>query len=477
MKANLLKGSITYGAVTIFSRVAAIILIPILTRLLSPDEYGALSIIITVVQLANFIVTLEVAQAVTYFFTDRERADRNWYPATGFWFSLGLYIIFILLFLLFGSLISDHIAEMHIGKPMLVSGTLLLAANGVFLFVQNQLRLEFKSKQYAAVSIGYVILISVGAIFGALYFEQRSTGVILGQAIGAGIIDIIGVVLLWHRLKIGVNVQKLKQMLKFSLPLVPAGLLLLGGQQVPKLILSIYGNLEDVGIYGLASQIAGFAGLAILGVQTAITPSILANHHLEDTPKALGKLFEDFAIVSLLFCGFLSIYAHELVLVFSTSSYASAASYIPFISFSIALNSLYIFFPGKIIRGKSAAQLYASGGGFTVAVISGFVLTSLYGIWGAAVSTVLSALTFISIWYYISQKLYALPIHWFVILKAIVITLVVCIVAAFLLPSGFLWYSLLLKAGLLALFVYLIAKEKILLLWRRYLGPKSANGS
>lgn len=469
MKTNLLKGSFTYGAVTIFSRFAAVILIPILTRLLSLDEYGALNIVITAVQLATLIVTLEIAQAVTFFFTNRNETDRDFYPATGLWFSLALYLLFITLFLIFGGAVSEHIAEMHIGKTMLTSGAFLLAANGTFFFLQNQLRLEFKSKQYAAISIGYVLLTSLGAILGALFMEERSTGVILGQAIGAAIIDVIGIFVMWYRFRIGVNVAKLKQMLKFSLPLVPSGLLLLGGQQVPKFILSIYSNLEDVGIYGLASQIAGFAGLAILGVQTAITPSVLANHHHEDTPKTLGKLFEDFTIVALVFCCFLSIYAHELVLVFSTASYSEASAYVPFLSFSIALNSLYIFFPGKIIRGKSAFQLYASGGGFLVAVLAGLILIKFYGIKGAAISAVLSAATFISIWYYLSQKLYALPIQWFFVFKSVLLAIVACLVTTFLLPSGFYWYAILLKALVLGLFVFLVAKDRLMILWKKYI--------
>ncbi len=475
MTTSLLRGSFTYGAVTIFSRFAAIVLIPILTRLLSPDEYGALNIVITAVQLANLVVALEIAQAVTFFFTDRNQADRNLYPATGLWLSLLLYTAFIVLVLSFGTAISNRIAEMHIDKTLLVSGSFLLAANGIFFFLQNQLRLEFKSKQYAIISIGYVLLTSVGAILGAIFMEKKSTGVILGQATGAAIIDIIGILMMWYRFRIGINTGKLKQMLKFSLPLVPAGLLLLGGQQIPKFILSFYGSLEDVGIYGLATQIAGFAGLAILGVQTAITPSVLANHHLEETPPALGKLFEDFTVVALVFCCFLSIYASELVLIFSTASYEKAAAYVPFLSFSIALNSLYIFFPGKIIRGKSASQLFASGGGFLMAVVAGIVLIKLYGIKGAAISAVLSAATFITIWYYLSQKLYALPINWFLICKSVLLAVAACLVAAFLLPSGFYWYAILLKAILFLLFVYLVAKNKLMILWNKYVAPSVSN--
>ena len=264
--------------------------------------------------------------------------------------------------------------------------------------------------------------------------------------------------------------DKLREMLKFSLPLVPAGLLLLGGQQVPKFILSMYGNLEDVGIYGLAYQIAGFSALAVLGVQTAITPSVLANHHESETPKMLGRLFEGFTIVALLFCSFLSIFAHELVMVFSTSSYGRAANFVPFLAFAIALNNLYIFFPGKIIRGKSAAQLIASAGGFLVAIVAGLFLVRFDGVRGAALATLLSAATFFFIWCYISQKLYQLPVNWVKLLTATVFTAVVCAVGIFLIPAGITFYIILIKCGLLLLFSCVMAWDYISEWYKRYIG-------
>ncbi|MEO7483404.1 MAG: oligosaccharide flippase family protein, partial [Ferruginibacter sp.] len=328
--------------------------------------------------------------------------------------------------------------------------------------------LEFKSLGYALLSFGYILLTSGGAVIGALYFNHPAEGVILGQAMGAGLIDIIGIIVLWKRFKVGFHFRTFKSMVRFSLPLVPASFLLLGGQQLPKLILSVYGNLEDVGIYGLAVQIAGFAGLAVLGVQTAITPAVLVNHHKDETPGMLGKLFENFTTVSLMFCTFLSVFAKELILVFSTPAYARAANYVPLIAFSIALNSMYIFFPGKIIRGKSIAQLLASSGGFLAAVISGLILIKIDGIRGAAISTLFSAISFFFIWYKISQQLYYLPVNWFKISKSILLSIVVCCIGFFLISSGINFFSIALKCLILMLFTFLIARGNITKLWDRY---------
>ena len=473
MKINLLKGSFTYGAVTILSRVATIFLIPILTRILSPEEYGLLNMVITIVALANLFVTFEIAQAVTLYFNDLKRNNRDLYPSTAFVFSMTMYFFLLVFVFIFGNMILKmYNIEDSIGISILFYGAMLLSVNGIFFFIQNQLRLEFLTRKFATLTIGFVLLTSIGSLGGAILFKNKIEGVISGQVLGAAIIDVIGIVIFWEQFSKGFNAEKLKEMLKFSLPLVPSGLLMLGGQQIPKLILSKYGSLEDVGIFGLATQIAGFAGITVLGVQTAITPSILANHHIEETPKMLGKLFEKFAIIALIFCAFLSAFANELVVLFSAPSYSGAANFVPYLAFAIVLNSLYIFFPGKIINGKSIAQLLASGGSFLVAVVAGYFLVNFDGIRGAAVSSLLAAITFLSIWCYISQKLYKIPVNWYKIFKLTVFTIILCFVCIYLISFKISLVFLLSKGLILVVFVYIIAREHLLDAYNQFILKK-----
>ncbi len=471
MKTNLLKGGFTYGSVTIIARIASIVLIAVLTRLLSPAQYGTLNLALTVVSLANIFITLEVAQAVTYFYTNRNLAHRDLYPSSALWFSLAMYLVFFAIAALVGGLIFRTITGNDIGESIIINSALLLAANGTFLLVQNQLRLEFKSSAYALLTIIYVALTIFGAILGALLYRNSAKAVIFGQAAGATVADVIGIIMLWGSFRSGLDTTKLKQMLKYSLPLVPAGLLLIGGQQIPKFILSTYGSLADVGIYGLAYQIAGFSALAVLGVQTAITPSILSNHEKEETPRMLGDLFEGFVVVAFILCSALSIFSNELIMVFSSPNYAGAAKLVPILAFSIVLNAFYIFFPGKFIKGRSKAQLIPSIACFTVAIVAGIALVKIDAVRGAAIATLLSSISFFFIWCYISQKLYPLPINWKRILVMTVFTASFCAAGSLLLPSGLTFFIIILKCSSLLLFSFLIGRKQIIPLWNRYLKP------
>lgn len=470
MKINLLRGSLTYGAVTMLARIASILLIPILTRILSPEEYGTLSLVLTLVILANVLVTLEVAQGVTVRFAVCNAADRNLYPSTAIRFMLIMYLIFFIVISTFGDWISRLAFDGAIGVPVLMAGAMLVSSNGIFLLIQNQFRLELQSRGYAIVTLAFVALTSLGAIGGALYFHAPAEGAIWGQVSGAAIVDIVGVFMLRESFRGDFSTVKFREMLKYSLPIVPAGLLLLGGQQAPKFILNVYGSLEDVGIYGLAYQIAGFSALAVLGVQTAITPSILANHRDAETPKMLGRLFERFAIVALVLCVSLSIFSKEIVTIFSASSYRRAEEFVPYLAFAIALNCFYIFFPGKLIKAKSALQLIASSASFLVAIATGYLLIRFDGVRGAALSTLLSSATFFFVWCYTSQKLYRVPVDWLRMFKLTVLAAVTCYIGIFLIPTDNMFYSIAVKSALLLLLFGLVARDYFFEWLRRPVG-------
>lgn len=452
------------------ARIASILLIPILTRILSPEEYGTLSLVLTLVILANVLVTLEVAQGVTVRFAVCNAADRNLYPSTAIRFMLIMYLIFFIVISTFGDWISRLAFDGAIGVPVLMAGAMLVSSNGIFLLIQNQFRLELQSRGYAIVTLAFVALTSLGAIGGALYFHAPAEGAIWGQVSGAAIVDIVGVFMLRESFRGDFSTVKFREMLKYSLPIVPAGLLLLGGQQAPKFILNVYGSLEDVGIYGLAYQIAGFSALAVLGVQTAITPSILANHRDAETPKMLGRLFERFAIVALVLCVSLSIFSKEIVTIFSASSYRRAEEFVPYLAFAIALNCFYIFFPGKLIKAKSALQLIASSASFLVAIATGYLLIRFDGVRGAALSTLLSSATFFFVWCYTSQKLYRVPVDWLRMFKLTVLAAVTCYIGIFLIPTDNMFYSIAVKSALLLLLFGLVARDYFFEWLRRPVG-------
>ncbi len=60
----VLRDSLVYGLASVLSKGLAIFLLPLYTRVLSPGDYGAYDLLITLGALANVVVALEVAQGL-----------------------------------------------------------------------------------------------------------------------------------------------------------------------------------------------------------------------------------------------------------------------------------------------------------------------------------------------------------------------------------------------------------------------------
>ena len=86
--------------------------------------------------------------------------------------------------------------------------------------------------------------------------------------------------------------NQLRAMLRFSAPLVPAGLAVFISLYINRFALNHFGSLEDVGHFGIGSRIAGLVALLILGIQAALTPLVYQHYREPQTPGQIARLFD-----------------------------------------------------------------------------------------------------------------------------------------------------------------------------------------
>ncbi|MGB1409800.1 polysaccharide biosynthesis C-terminal domain-containing protein [Alloalcanivorax venustensis] len=208
------------------------------------------------------------------------------------------------------------------------------------------------------------------------------------------------------------DTRLLKKMLLFSAPLVPAGFLVFLNLYVNRLALNHFMSLEEVGVFGIASRIAGIAALLIIGIRAALTPLIYENHRRPETPGEIATLFGWFLAFAFPACLGLSVFAREAILVLAKPAYAEAASLVIYLAPAMLMSQMYIFAPGIAITKKTYWQFWLTLASASVSVIANLVLVPLAGVTGAAIATLASALVFFFGWVWISQRLYPVPYAW-----------------------------------------------------------------
>lgn len=409
----LLKDAFVYGIASICSRGLAIFLLPIYTRVLSAADYGAYDLLVSLVVLVNLVVALEVSQGLARFVgATSDPQEKLRYSSTAFFFSLLMYAGFCLASLIYSDVLCHALLG---GKEYLGAfriGVVFSAVNGIYFLLLNQFRWELRSKAYAIVSVFYACVTLLGAVSLCMVLGLGLDGVMAAQLIAALCSVALSGWLLRHSFARIFDFALLREMLAFSVPLVPAGFAIFISLYINRFALNYFASLDDVGMFGIGSRIAGLSVLLILGIQAALTPLVYQHYREPETPHQIARLFGWFVAVALAGCLFLALFARELLMLFATPEFLAGAALVALLAPALLLSQMYIFAPGIGIAKKTHWQLWITLLSAVVSVVANWLLVPLWGIWGAAFSTLLTSLVFFLSWLLLSQRLYRIPYAW-----------------------------------------------------------------
>lgn len=406
----VLRDSLVYGMASVISKGLAFFLLPLYTRVLSPGDYGAYDLLITLGALANLVVALEISQGLARYWADTPEAEaRKRLASTSLWFSGLMYMFFMLI----GFLAAPQLNTLIIGDTKYLNafrlGVGFITVNGIYYLLLNQFRWELRSKAYALTSVAYAILTVLFALIFCLWLNLGLEGVMLAQLLAALMVVLLCLWLLRKTFGWLFDAGQLRAMLHFSAPLVPAGLAVFISLYINRFALNHFGSLEDVGHFGIGSRIAGLAGLLIMGIQGALTPLVYQHYRDTQTPGQIARLFSWFMALALVGCLFLSLFARELLILLATPKYMSGAALVGVLAPALLLSQMYIFAPGIAIAKKTHWQLWVTLTSAAVSMAANWVLVPLWGIWGAALATLLTSMVFFGAWLSLSQLLYPIP--------------------------------------------------------------------
>ncbi|WP_422445180.1 MULTISPECIES: oligosaccharide flippase family protein [unclassified Endozoicomonas] len=408
-----LRDSLIYGLASILSRSLGLLLLPIYTRILEPQDYGVFDLITTAAVFINLVLALEIGQGLARYWN--EVASKNQQiilASTAWWFSVFFGLIFLIFSFYYSEKLNKLIFNYESYLSIFKTACIFLYLNCLFYILLNQLRWDMQSKKYAAVSfINAALIFTLGITF-SYYRNMGLLGIVTGQAFAALLSILLCLVLLRKSIILRLNFSKLVLMLKFSIPLVPAALATFITLYVNRLALNAYGSLDEIGIYGAASRLASVVAIMAFGVQSALTPLIYVNYKKARAPSDISSIFHVFLAVSLLLTLIMSVYASEILIIMVGHDYSGAVALIPYLTIGLLFSQLYPFFPGITIHKKTIWQLIVSILTATVSFILNYSLVPIYGMLGAAISMLVSYIFFLSFWVFLSQKLYPINIRW-----------------------------------------------------------------
>ncbi|HAS6349108.1 TPA: oligosaccharide flippase family protein [Vibrio vulnificus] len=390
---RFLKDSALYTLANLFTKGIAFIMLPVYLSYLSKAEYGVLDYITTVGLVLGVVVALEIAQAVIRFSSEAEN-DINAkakYINAGLIFTLGCYsVLMILVHLNLGS-----IALFLTEDPKNYKIASLSVFSYFALAIMYLTTVIYRSNLNAkAATLSSAIAAALTSLITYLLLSQFSMGlegVLWGVIIGQFSVAIINLFNLRTFWLITPSWVKLKEMLKFSSPLVISSLGVVFATFADRLMIKEMLDFAELGEYSVAARLAAGVTLLTVGFQSALAPLIYSQLNNPDTPRNLKKLFRYYAILGLVFILVTILISDPLIQLLAGEGYSKAPNILVVLCASIVLSSGYLFFPGLSVAKKTHVLAGVNVFSGVVNLILNLIFIPQFGIFGAAIATLISA--------------------------------------------------------------------------------------
>jgi len=453
---NLFKSSAAYTVGNLLNRAMFIVSMPVMTRYLSPNDYGILSLVNTVTGLLMTFYGLGVHDyGMRYYYEQNTNEGRKRL--------MGGLATFLILFALaasaglsfLGKFVSPILLKDVPFSPYMIIGiwscffasfetipdALFRVRDEPFLFVAVKL---VRSALTIALAIASVILLHRGA-------EGPLSASLLVSA--ASVLYF----LLYMKGKASPNLSMrlVKRALVFSLPILPllTGSFLL--EAADRLMLQYYLGLSVVAFYSVGSTLGMVLLMIAHSINTAWAPFYYDTARNAD-PREASRIFSFastyFAAV-ILFCALIPVVLrHEIILLLAPADYSPVIEIVPVIMAGAVLNSLYLFPLRAVFQQEKTSilpwMMFLALGvnvGLNVALIPPL------GMLGAALGTAGSGGAMLVCCLVVSQRLFPIP-YQYARLGKLLVAFAVCYGLSSLALAAPLAVSLLLRSFIISLF-------------------------
>ena len=185
--------------------------------------------------------------------------------------------------------------------------------------------------------------------------------------------------------------NRLREMLTYSIPLIPNALMWWLVDALNRPMMEKIVGLSGIGIYAVANKFPGLLSLINSSFMTSWQISVLDEFGKPNYNEFYNKIFR-LTVVSLsIFLIVITLSSETLIRLFATQDYYSAWKLIPLLTLGVLFSNVSGFVGCNFSATKeSKYYFYSSVWGAIIAIIFNIILIPFWGIWGAAITSLLS---------------------------------------------------------------------------------------
>lgn len=401
LKNVTIRNSLIFTIGNIVNAGVPFLLLPILTRYMTPEEYGMLAMYTIVLGVMNAFTGLSVHGAISreYFEFDKLTFSKYIFNCL---IILGVSTLFVSIVVFFEKETINRFTKIPSNWLLLI--VIVSGLQFIQWIILSLLQVTEKGYQYISIQIGSSIIQFSLMVYFVVVLNMSWESKVIVQFI---VFTISAIYTIYYLLKneylvISFRLDLLRNALKFGLPLIPHTLGMFVISFVDRILLTNLMNLEVVGVYTVGYQL----GMFILVIQDAVNKAWVPWFYKQLTlgdEWRLKRIINYSYIISFsyLLLAFLYSYLIEIIVpILIGNSFLESIDIVIWISLGYAFNGMYKLVTNYIIYERKTGLLSIIT--FVTALLNIFVSVyyiKLNGMIGAAQGTMIAfGLSFIMTW-------------------------------------------------------------------------------
>lgn len=417
-KKQLAKNTIIIFMGRVCTQLISYFLLPLYTSFLLTEEYGLVDLITTYVTLLVPIITLELEMSVFRYLIDSRKSQKETKKvlSNNFLVLLSSLLIFSILYVIVTCFFKFQFRWLILFDIIVCvfSGNFLQIARGIGRTLDYAISCIITGACTVILNVLFIVFLKLGAM-----------GMILSMALANG----LGALYLFIRLKLykQINfklkdIKLIKEMYKYSIPLVPNGVSWWIVNASDRTIISFVIGASANGIYAISNKFPTILS-SLLGIFNLSWSESAALHI--DSPDR-DKFFSDVinTIVKLFTSlGALMIACMPFIFpVLINSKYSEATKYIPILVLATVCNVAICLYTGIYIAKKMTKQVASTTiMGAVINILVNLLFIKRFGLYAASFSTLISYFVMMVYRHFDLKKYVSIKFEPYIFIKTILI--------------------------------------------------------
>ncbi|MBD5554757.1 MAG: oligosaccharide flippase family protein [Roseburia sp.] len=395
------KAAFWYTVCNILQKGISLIAVPIYTRIMTAEQYGAYSVFLSWLEIFEIVATFRLSWGGYIVGLTKYEDDRDGYTSSMECLGFSITSIVFVIYLLFSDWI-DQFTGMNFALTLLMFA--LLYAMPVISFWTARQRVEYRYIMAVIVTLTSSLLIPIIGIWAALRMPNKEYAIIGARAVVQCTIALVLLISSLRKHFVFYQKEYWNRALQFNVPLLPYYLSTVLLHSSDRIVIKSLVGQAQAGIYSVAYS----AAMVMQLFNTAINASMqswLFKRMKEERYHGIGRIINS----SLMIVGGLNLlliaFAPEAIAVLAPADYHEAIWVVPPLAASVFVMFFYQHFVNiEFYYEESKITALASIGAAVLNVFLNYRLIPVVGYLAAGYTTLFSYILFAIVHYFFMGK-------------------------------------------------------------------------